>query len=67
MKDTTRQAVLAVLIAAYLLLCGAFAPVQGRAAWWCTAFSVTCEESAAEGEGASPEFRLRLLDWLRGG
>ena len=67
MDKQTRQAVCAALLAIYLLLWGAFAPVQGRAAWWCTAFGVTCGETAGNAlPDGRIEFRSRLLDWLHG-
>ena len=44
----------------------AFAPERPRrAAWWCTAFSIACRESAQENAGETVEFRLRILDFLR--
>lgn len=67
MKKDKKQAAAAVFAAACVLAAGAFAPVQPRAAWWCTAFSVApaeaVEERAAQGDGM--EYRLWLADWLR--
>ena len=58
--------VLVVLIT-LLLAAGAFAPLQPRAAWWCTAFSVAPAEAVdsrtAEHDGV--EYRFWLADWLR--
>ena len=67
MKKQDRQAAAAIFTAACVLAVGAFAPLQPRAAWWCTAFSVAPAEAAEcvrEAEG-QVEFRFRLADWLR--
>ena len=47
MKKQDRQAAAAVFTAVCVLAAAAFAPVQPRAAWWCTAFSVAPAEAAA--------------------
>ena len=64
MKKQDRQAAAAIFTAACVLAAGAFAPLQPRAAWWCTAFSVAPAECVREAEG-QVEFRFRLADWLR--
>lgn len=67
MKKQDRQAAAAIFTAVCVLAAGAFAPVQPRAAWWCTAFSVApaeAAEAAPEADGAV-EFRFWLADWLR--
>ena len=67
MKKQGRQAATAVFTACCVLAAAAFWPVQPRAAWWCTAFSVAPAETAEcvrEAEG-QVEFRFRLADWLR--
>ncbi|HIX90993.1 MAG TPA: hypothetical protein H9845_08890 [Candidatus Agathobaculum pullicola] len=64
MTQQTKRAVIAVVTACSVLLAGAFAPQQPKAAWWCTAFSVTCNETAAPSEnGNSVTFRCKLVDW----
>ena len=68
MKKQDRQAAAAVFTAVCVLAAAAVAPVQPRAAWWCTAFSVAPAEAAApapETDGGV-EFRFWLADWLRG-
>ena len=67
MKKQGRQAATAVFTACCVLAAAAFWPVQPRAAWWCTAFSVAPAETAEcvrEAEG-QVEFRFWLADWLR--
>lgn len=64
MTQQIKRAVIAVVTACSILLAGAFAPQQMRSAWWCTAFSVTCDEAAAPSEnGNSVTFRCKLVDW----
>lgn len=67
MQKQDRKALAAVLMAVYVLFWSAFAPQNPRAAWWCTAFSITCEEAAGEstGNGEKIEFRSFLVDLLR--
>ena len=66
MNDRARQAVCVLMTAATVLVTAAFAPMEQRkAAWWCTAFSIACRESAQENAGETVEFRLRILDFLR--
>ena len=48
MQKQDRKALAAVLTAVLVLFWSAFAPQSPRAAWWCTAFSITCEEAAGE-------------------
>ena len=46
MTEQTKKAAVAVVTACSVLLAGAFAPTQQpQAAWWCTAFSVACEQA----------------------
>ena len=59
----TRESAAAILAAVCLLLAGAFAPAP-RAAWWCTAFSVTGGETAPQRGAAQIELRFALADWL---
>lgn len=55
---------MAAVCAVCVLLTGAFAPPQPRAAWWCTAFSLTCETAAEQNADTDAvEFRWRLADW----
>ena len=64
MKKQDRQAAAAIFTAACVLAVGAFAPLQPRAAWWCTAFSVACDETVAQKEDCEKvEFRCKLVDW----
>ena len=67
MKKQDRRAAAAIFTAACVLAAGAFAPLQPRAAWWCTAFSVAPAEAAefAPEEEGTVEFRFWLADWLR--
>ena len=66
MQKQDRKALAAVLTAVYVLFWSAFAPQSPRAAWWCTAFSITCEEAAGESRNGSDrvEFRSLLADLL---
>ena len=64
MKKQDRQAAAAVFTAVCVLAAAAFAPVQPRAAWWCTAFAEAAAP-APETDGGV-EFRFWLADWLRG-
>ena len=66
MQKQDRKVLAAVLMAVYVLFWSAFAPQSPRAAWWCTAFSITCEEAAGEstGNGGKPEFRSFLADFF---
>lgn len=67
MQKQDRKVLAAVLTAVYVLFWSAFAPQSPRAAWWCTAFSITCEEAAGKdaGNGEKIEFRSFLVDLLR--
>lgn len=66
MTEQNKRAAVAVVTACSVLLAGAFAPQQPKAVWWCTAFSVTCDEAAAQTEKQdSIEFRCKLVDWWR--
>ena len=66
MNDRARQAVCVLMTAVTVLVTAAFAPERPRrAAWWCTAFSIACRESAREGNTDTVEFRLYLLDCFR--
>lgn len=66
MNSRARQAVCVLMTAVTVLATAAFAPERReRAAWWCTAFSLTCRESTQENEGETVEFRLRILDIFR--
>ena len=67
MQKQDRKVLAAVMTAVYVLFWSALAPQSPRAAWWCTAFSITCEEAAGEstGNGGKPEFRCFLADLLR--
>lgn len=53
MQKQDRKALTAVLTAVLVLFWSAFAPQSPRAAWWCTAFSITCEEAAGESRTGS--------------
>ena len=66
MDKQDRKALAAALTACIVLFWSALAPQNARAAWWCTAFSITCEEAAGEsnGNGGKPEFRCFLADLL---
>ena len=66
MQKQDRKALAAVLTAVLVLFWSAFAPQSPRAAWWCTAFSITCEEAAGESRTGSDrvEFRSLLADLL---
>ena len=67
MKKDRKQAAAALIAAAWVIAAGAFAPVQPRAAWWCTAFSVAPAEAvdSRTAEHDSVEYRFWLADWLR--
>lgn len=66
MTEQNKRAIIAAATACSVLLTGAFAPQQPKAAWWCTAFFVACEETAAPAEnGDSVIFRSKLADWWR--
>ena len=67
MDKQDRKALAAALTACIVLFWSALAPQNARAAWWCTAFSITCEEAAGErnGNGEKIEFRSFLVDLLR--
>lgn len=55
-----------MMTALTVLVTAAFAPAEQRkAAWWGTAFSIACRESAREGNTDTVEFRLYLLDCFR--
>lgn len=64
MKKQDRNTLAAVLMAGIVLFWSAFAPQSPRAAWWCTAFSITCEEAAGERitDSGRVEFRSLLAD-----
>lgn len=66
MQKQDKKALAAVLTAVLVLFWSAFAPQSPRAAWWCTAFSITCEEAAGESRTGSDrvEFRSLLADLL---
>lgn len=66
MQKQKKQALAVVFAALFVLIWSAFAPQSPRAAWWCTAFSVTCEETAAGTmqPGEKPVFRSLLADLL---
>lgn len=66
MQKQDRKALAAVLTAVLVLFWSAFATQSPRAAWWCTAFSITCEEAAGESRTGSDrvEFRSLLADLL---
>ena len=64
MTEQNKHAIIAVATACSVLLAGAFAPPQPKSAWWCTAFSVTCDEAAAPSENSDTvTFRCKLADW----
>ena len=68
MRNNRKQAAAALAAAAAVLAAGAFAPVQPRAAWWCTVFpAVPAEAVRTDGgmENGAVECRLWLADWLR--
>lgn len=66
MDNRRKQAACALMTALTVLVTAAFAPAEQRkAAWWGTAFSIACRESAREGKTDTVEFRLYLLDCLR--
>lgn len=66
MDNRRKQAACALMTALTVLVTAAFAPVEQRkAAWWGTAFSIACRESAREGNNDTVEFRLYLLDCFR--
>lgn len=64
MGDQAKRAAAAVVTACSVLLAGACAPLPPKAAWWCTAFSVACDETVAQKEDCEKvEFRCKLVDW----
>ncbi len=63
MDRQDRNALAAALAACLMLFGVAFAPQSARAAWWCTAFSITCEEGTEEC-GTGTEFRSLLAELL---
>lgn len=64
MTEQNKRVIIAVATACSVLLAGAFAPPQPKSAWWCTAFSVTCDEAAAPSENSDTvTFRCKLADW----
>ena len=64
MTEQNKRAIIAVATACSVLLAGAFTPPQPKSAWWCTAFSVTCDEAAAPSENSDTvTFRCKLADW----
>ena len=66
MDNRRKQAACALMTALTVLVTAAFAPMEQRkAAWWGTAFSIACRESAQENAGETVEFRLYLLDCFR--
>jgi hypothetical protein len=68
MQKQDRKVLTAVLTVVYVLFWSALAPQSPRAAWWCTAFSITCEEAAAgkdAGNSEKIEFRSFLVDLFR--
>lgn len=68
MRSNRKQAAAALFAAAAVLTAAAFAPVQPRAAWWCTAFSAVPAEAVRPDGGTdsgAAEYRLWLADWLR--
>ena len=67
MDKQDRKALAAALTACIVLFWSALAPQNARAAWWCTAFSITCEEAAGKDAGNSEkiEFRSFLVDLFR--
>ena len=67
MTEQTKKAAVAVVTACSVLFAGAFAPTQQpQAAWWCTAFSVACEQAVEPSEDCETvEFRCKLVNWWR--
>ena len=66
MTEQAKRAAVAGITACSVLLAGAFAPPQPRAAWWCTAFSVACGQAVEPKEDCEKlEFRCKLVDWWR--
>ena len=67
MQKQDRKVLAAVLTAVYVLFWSEFAPQSPRAAWWCTALYITCEEAAGKDAGNSEkiEFRSFLVDLFR--
>ena len=68
MRSNRKQAAVTLFAAAAVLGAGAFAPVQPRAAWWCTAFSAAPAEAVqpdGSAENGAVEYRFWLVDWLR--
>ena len=67
MQKQDRKVLTAVLTVVYVLFWSALAPQSPRAAWWRTAFSITCEEAAGKDAGNSEkiEFRSFLVDLFR--
>lgn len=62
MKRSTKEGLCALLAGFFLMSAAAFVPAP-RAAWWCAAFSVMCDEAVQEDSGTPPVFRLRLVEW----
>lgn len=64
MRSWDRLSLAAVLTALCLTLTGAFYPAP-RGAWWCTAFSVTCRETAddVKTDGQRIEVKWKLAEW----
>ena len=66
MDNRRKQAACALMTALTVLVTAAFAPMEQRkAAWWGTAFSIACRESAREVNTDTVQFRLYLLDCFR--
>lgn len=70
MRKWDRTSLAALLTALCLLVTAAFYPPAPQAAWWCTAFSVTCREMAAPQQsqsagGQTVEYRWKLAEWWR--
>ncbi len=60
------RAVTAVLTGVFLLSSGILWKEQPKGAWWCTMFSIVCEEAVDEKSqsGQKVEFRCWLADWI---
>lgn len=66
MDNRRKQAACALMTALTVLVTAAFAPAEQRkAAWWGTAFSISCRESVKGENSETVEFRLYLLDCFR--
>ena len=59
-----REGIAALLAAVCVLTTSAYAPAP-RAAWWCTAFSITGGETAPQSGTDKIELRFALADCLR--